>query len=178
MRRLFPSQQEEEKVFLVIREHWFHLFLKIVVWLMFVAALLAFNKYTPEYVPALLEGTMGAVTRLFTQVYTLFLTLSIFVIWLSYYLNMQIITDRRIVDVDQAGLFSHTVSELHIENIEDVTSETKGLFGTLFNYGMVYVQTAASVERFEFDNVPNPAAIEKLILDLYEKNPHGGLHKA
>lgn len=178
MRRLFPSQQEEEKVFLVIREHWFHLFLKIAVWLMFAAALLTFNKYTPEYLPALIEGTMGAVTQLFTQVYTLFLTLSIFVIWLSYYLNMQIITDRRIVDIDQAGLFSHTVSELHIENIEDVTSETKGLFGTLFNYGMVYVQTAASVERFEFDNVPNPAAIEKLILDLYEKNPHGGLRKA
>jgi len=178
MRRLFPSQQDEEKVFLVIRQHWFYLFLKMLIWFMFVAALLAFNKFVPEYAPVLLEDKAGMVTKLFIQVYTLFLTLAIFFIWLSYYLNEQIITDRRIVDVHQEGLFSHTVSELHIENIEDVTSETKGLFGTLFNYGMVYVQTAASVERFEFDNVPNPAAIEKLILDLYEKNPHGGLHKA
>ena len=119
----------------------------------------------------------GPITNLFTQVYTLFLCLSLLIIWLSYYLNLQIITDRRIVDIDQQGLFSHTISELHIENIEDVTSETKGLFGTLFNYGMVYVQTAASIERFEFDNVPNPAAIEKLILDLYEKSPHEGMHK-
>ncbi len=177
MRRLFPSQQDEEKIFLVIHEHWFHLFLKVVVWFIFAAALLAFNRYAPEYLPMLFEDTAGSVTRLFTQVYTLFLTLSIFIIWLSYYLNLQVITDRRIVDVHQEGLFSHTVSELHIENIEDVTSDTKGLFGTLFNYGMVYVQTAASIERFEFDNVPNPAAIEKLILDLYEKNPHGGLHQ-
>lgn len=177
MRRLFPSQQEDEKVFLVIREHWFHLFLKTLVWFVFAAALLFFNHYAPEYLPGLFEDTAGSVTRLFIQVYTLFLTLSLFLIWLSYYLNLQIITDRRIVDVDQTGLFSHTVSELHIENIEDVTSDTKGLFGTLFNYGMVYVQTAASIERFEFDNVPNPAAVEKLILDLYEKNSHGGLHQ-
>lgn len=177
MKRLFPSQQEEEKVFLIIREHWFHLFLKMLVWFIFAAALVVFKKYTPEYLPVLFEDPAGPITNLFTQVYTLFLTLSIFIIWLSYYLNLQVITDRRIVDIDQQGLFSHTVSELHIENIEDVTSETKGLFGTIFNYGMVYVQTAASIERFEFDNVPNPAAIEKLILDLYEKNPHGGLHK-
>lgn len=177
MRRLFPSQQEDEKVFLVIREHWFHLFLKILVWFIFAAALLLFNRYAPEYLPGLFEDTAGSVTRLFIQVYTLFLTLSLFLIWLSYYLNLQIITDRRIVDIDQTGLFSHTVSELHIENIEDVTSDTKGLFGTLFNYGMVYVQTAASIERFEFDNVPNPAAVEKLILDLYEKNSRGGLHR-
>ncbi len=114
MRRLFPSQQDEEKIFLVIHEHWFHLFLKVVVWFIFAAALLAFNRYAPEYLPMLFEDTAGSVTRLFTQVYTLFLTLSIFIIWLSYYLNLQVITDRRIVDVHQEGLFSHTVSELHI----------------------------------------------------------------
>ncbi|MCX6797315.1 MAG: hypothetical protein NTX98_02445 [Candidatus Doudnabacteria bacterium] len=34
---------------------------------------------------------------------------------------------------------------------------------------MVFVQTAGTVERFEFDNVSNPAAIEKLVLDLYEQ---------
>ena len=84
---------------------------------------------------------------------------------------MQIITDRRIVDIDQVGLFSHTISELHIENIEDVTSQTNGVFGTLFSYGMVYVQTAGTHERFEFDNVPNPGAVERMILDIYESIP-------
>ena len=44
MRHLFPSQQDEEKVFLVIREHWFHLFLKTLAWFMFTAALIVFKK--------------------------------------------------------------------------------------------------------------------------------------
>lgn len=168
MKKLFAAQQEDEKIYLVVREHWFRLFLKILMWLIFVIALLAFNKFAPLLAPGLFEDPYNFITKLFIEVYTLFLTLSLFLIWILYYLNMQIITDRRIVDVDQVGLFSHTVSELHIENIEDVTSETNGLFGTMFNYGMVFVQTAGTVERFEFDNVANPAAIEKLILDLYE----------
>ena len=92
-----------------------------------------------------------------------------------YYLNVQIITDRRIVDISQEGLFSHVVSELHIAKIEDATSQTHGILGTLFGYGNVYIQTAGTVERFEFNNVPNPSSIEKLVLDLYEQLPQANL---
>lgn len=167
--RLFPSQQEGEEVYMVVREHWVHLLLKILVWMFFAAALILFNRYARLYVPGLFEDHIGQITLLFTQVYTLFLTLSLFLIWAIYYLNIQIITNLRIVDIDQVGLFSHTTSELHIDKIEDVTSQTNGILGTLFNYGHVLVQTAGTIERFEFSDVPNPAAIEKLVLDLYEK---------
>ena len=168
--KLFPSQLEEETVFLVVREHWFHLFLKLLVWVFFAAVMVLFNKYIPPIAPDLFQGTSGQVVLLFTQVYTLFLALALFLIFTIYYLNIDIITNIRVVDVTQEGLFNHTVSELHIDKIEDVTSETIGFFGTIFNYGDVYVQTAGTVERFEFHNVPNPASIEKTILDLYEKN--------
>ncbi|HVY68137.1 MAG TPA: PH domain-containing protein [Patescibacteria group bacterium] len=169
-RKLFPSQLEDETIYLVVREHWFHLFLKILVWAFFAAVLIMFNRFAQTYLPGLLEGNLGQITRLFVQVYTLFLTLSLFLIFVFYYLNVQIITNIRIVDIGQEGLFAHTVSELHIDKIEDATSQTNGVFGTIFNYGDVYVQTAGTVERFEFQDVPNPAAIEKIILDLYEKN--------
>lgn len=168
--RLFPSQQEEETIYLVVREHWFHFFLKLLVWLFFAAALILFNRYVPAYVPLMFDGRAGMITHLFIQVYTLFLALSLFLIYIFYYLNIQIITNIRVVDIDQVGLFSHVVSELHIDKIEDVTSQTNGVFGTIFNYGDVYVQTAGTVERFEFQAVPNPAGIEKMVLDLYEKN--------
>lgn len=171
MHKLFPSQLETEKIYLVLRAHWIILFFRTLIWSMFVAALILFNIYAPTFLPGLFEGSFANITKLFIQVYTLFLTLSLFLVWLFYYLNMQIITDRRIVDIDQVGLFSHTISELHIENIEDVTSQTNGVFGTLFSYGMVYVQTAGTHERFEFDNVPNPGAVERMILDIYESIP-------
>lgn len=168
--RLFPSQQEDETVYLVLREHWVYLFFKFLVWMFFAAALVLFRRNVPEILPFLFEGDAGKITMLFTQVYSLFLVLALFLIFVIYYLNVQIITNIRIVDIDQVGLLSHRVSELHIDKIEDVTSEVNGIFGTLFTYGNVYVQTAAAMDRFEFSNIPNPASVEKLILDLYEKN--------
>lgn len=171
MRRLFPSQLDDEKIYIVVRQHWVVLLKKLVIWFIFALALILFRRYGQAWLPGFFEGNIGTVTRLFIQVYTLFLTLSLFLIWLIYYLNVQIITDRRIVDIDQVGLFHHEVSELHIENIEDVTSDISGILGTIFNYGDVYVQTAGTIERFEFNGVPDPGAINKLILDLYEQIP-------
>ncbi|MBI3232362.1 MAG: hypothetical protein HYZ51_04780 [Candidatus Doudnabacteria bacterium] len=171
MHKLFPSQAEDETIHIVVRQHWVVLLKKLIIWFIFAAALVLFRRFGESYLPGLFESEVGAVTQLFVQVYTLFLTLSLFLIWLIYYLNVQIITDRRIVDIDQVGLFHHEVSELHIENIEDVTSDVSGVLGTIFNYGDVFVQTAGTVDRFEFSDVPSPGAINKLILDLYEQIP-------
>lgn len=168
--KLFPSQQEGEKIYLLVREHWVPLFGKVLVWIFFAAALVAFNRFAGVYAPNILSGTFGQVTLLFIQVYTLFLALSLFLIFVFYYLSIQIITDLRVVDISQEGLFSHIISELHIDKIEDATSQVNGFFGTIFNYGSVFVQTAGNVERFDFHNVPDPATIEKMVLDLYEKN--------
>ena len=130
------------------------------------------TAFLPPTFPALLQGTFGQVTSLFEDIisYPSILTLAAFLIFIFYYLNIQIITSIRVVDVTQEGLFSHTISELHIDKIEDATSSSNGLFGTIFNYGNVYVQTAGATDRFEFHNVPDPAGIEKLVLNLYEKN--------
>ena len=119
MKKLFPSQLESETIYMVVREHWVGLFLKIAIWIFFAAILVLFNRFALTYLPALFEGRWGQITTLFTQVYTLFLTLSLFLIFAIYYLNVQIITNIRIVDITQTGLFSHTISELHIDKIED-----------------------------------------------------------
>lgn len=168
---LFPGQQEDEEIKLVIREHWFRLLVKVLFWFVFVVVLFLMDKYLPVYAPVLYDptGPYLVYISLFKNIYTMFLILGIFMTWTLYYLNIQIITNHRIVDVDQQSLFNHTVSELSIAKIEDVTGQTKGLFGTIFSYGNVYVQTAGSVDRFTFENVPHPDKVEKLILDLYEE---------
>ncbi len=168
--KLFPSQLDDETVYLIVREHWVHLLLKVLVWAFFAAILVIFNRFVSGTLPALSQGILGTATLLVVQVYTLLLTLSLFLIFVFYYLNIGVITSIRVVEVTQEGLFNHIVSELHIDKIEDATSQTVGILGTIFNYGNVFVQTAGAIERFEFHNIPNPAEVEKLILDLYEKN--------
>ncbi len=168
---LFPGQQQSETVHLVIREHWFYLLSQLVVWFLFIVILFAMDHYLPIYMPKLLEQPYVGYYNLFKDLYMIFLMLGVFMIWSIYYMNFQIITDQRIVDVSQDNLFSHTVSELGLDKIEDVTGKIEGFFGTVFSFGNVYVQTAGKEGYFTFKNVPSPDKVEKIILDLYQKRP-------
>jgi hypothetical protein len=86
-----------------------------------------------------------------------------------YYLNVQIVTNERIVDIDQSGLLRHETSELHMQKIEDVTTEIVGPMANFFNYGNIYVQTAGERNKFSFESVANPHGLAKAILELYER---------
>ncbi len=167
--KLFPSQQPNEKVYLVFREHWFRLFIKL-----FVVGIFALIPLVISLLNFNLEGflpsqTPNQIINLFIVLYYLVTLLVAFVIWVLYYLNMGIVSEFRVVDIDQRGLLKHEVSELNLDSIEDVTSDTVGLFGNILNYGNVYIQTAGATERFEFDKIHNPKKVAGLILSLYER---------
>ena len=170
--KLFPSQLPDEKIVIAVREHWFILSFKI-----FIIALLSLLPLLFKFLlteSGILDSNeiISQIVFTFETVYYLGLLVALFIVFVLYYLNLHIVSENRVVDIDQIGLLSHEVSELNIETIEDVSSHTTGVFGNLLDYGTVYVQTAGGTERFEFDNVPNPAQIASTILDLYEK--HGG----
>src|SRR5262249_12591180 len=158
------SQQPNETIYLIVREHWFFLVVRLFVVALLFILLMTAQTYGPTVVPGLFSGTAGKVMELMGQIFVLILVFSMFLIWVFYYLNMQIITNLRVVDMDQHGLFSRGISELHIDKIEDVTSESSGPIATIFQYGNVFVQTAGTVDRFEFERVPAPERIVKVIL--------------
>lgn len=85
---------------------------------------------------------------------------------ISWLFNVQIVTDERIVDIDFSNLIYKQVSDANIDKIQDVTYKMGGVVRTLFNYGDVLVQTASEVPNFEFDAVPNPARVAKILQDL------------
>ncbi|HTL39617.1 MAG TPA: PH domain-containing protein [Methylomirabilota bacterium] len=171
IKSLFPGQQENEKICMVLRPHWMVFFLKFVAWLMFLVILLGADWAIGKYLPILKTEPYLDYFNLFKTIYFMFLALGLLIIWIMYYLDIQIITDQRVVDITQGSLLHRTISELHLSRIEDVTAEVNGLLPTFLDYGNVYIQTAAETERFTFDRVPSPARIEKMILDLYEQLP-------
>jgi len=170
-RFLFPGQQINEKVCLITRPHVIVLFLKYIFWLFFIGLLLGFDNYIVPSFTFLSNGYFPAIINLGRTIYLMGLVAAAFTLWVLYYLNFQIVTNERIVDMTQDNLLHHVTSELNLNRIQDVTAEIRGFLGTFFDYGNVYVQTAGEVERFEFINVPHPHTVAKLILDLYEKLP-------
>jgi hypothetical protein len=80
------------------------------------------------------------------------------------------VTDRRIVNIEQKGFFSRVVSELELENIQDITTDVRGIIPTFLNYGNLHVQTAAEQERFIFRNIPDPYDVKDIIMNLQKKS--------
>lgn len=118
-----------------------------------------------------LPGVMGngAGTSLFIGLLTLLMTILgvVFLILATriYKGNQLIVTDENVTEVQQLGLFNRKVSELTMEDIEDVTAKTHGILSTLFNYGILTVETAGEQNNFVFKYCPNPNAYAKALQD-------------
>jgi len=90
-------------------------------------------------------------------------TLERFITW---YFNVYVVTKQRVVDIDFKPLFNKRVSETTYDKVEDSSFAMNNIFQTFFNYGNVYLQTAAEKREFEFNSVPKPARIQDIISDL------------
>ncbi len=168
---LFPGQQEDERICLVIRQHWFIFLSKILTWVVFFALLFVVHFGLKYFVPDIFEEPYINVLNVVETFYLMFLLASLLIIWILYYLNVQIVTNERVVDITQKRLMHHTISELHLNRIQDVTADVRGFIQTFLDFGNVYLQTAGETERFVFENVANPTKVSKLILDLYDQLP-------
>jgi hypothetical protein len=90
-----------------------------------------------------------------------------FIVW---YYSVYIVTTERIIDVDFYSLLFKKVSEAKLDRIEDITSSSGGVLASIFDYGNVNIQTAAEIPEIEFETVPQPDKVSKLISELTEQN--------
>lgn len=98
--------------------------------------------------------------------YYLVVLLIFFTQYIEHFLDMWIVTNDRILDVEQINLFSRTISELDLFRIQDVTTDVHGVFATFFNYGDVSIKTASQNVNIIFRQVPQPNKIREEILRL------------
>ncbi len=168
----FKGQKPGETILMVIHRHWFNILSKFFI-LFILLVLLFFSFFSNFFIPtALLSDSSANLISFFQNSFFIFIWLFFFITWIDYYFDVWIVTNERIVNINQKGLFSREVSELEMEKIQDITVEVLGIIPTFFNYGNLYIQTAGETERFIFARVPNPYAIKDLIMNLqkdYEK---------
>lgn len=170
---VFESQADDEKLIFLLRAHiitnipW----IVITVLLAFVPAifyLLGFAEILAESFAIPQKSFQG-----FILIWYLFVFAFAFQHFLSWYFNIYILTDRRIVDVDFFQLLYKKISSAQLDNVEDVTTTTGGVAQVLFHYGDVHIQTAGTVVNFEFIGVPKPGEVKKAIdqaITNYKKN--------
>lgn len=84
--------------------------------------------------------------------------------WFKWWNDLYILTNQRLVDVDQKKLFYRAVAEVPIGNIQDVSFETRGIVQTFVNYGTVTVQTTSGSTRIDMVGLTDPQAVQQTIL--------------
>lgn len=156
----FDTQFQSEQILLVLRRH----IITQVPWVI-TAVIFAFLPLGFGLFPVL--GTLPP-NYTFAVHLGWYLLLTGFVLesFLSWFFNVYIITDERIIDVDFVSLIYKRVSIAKIDNIEDVTAQSGGALQSIFNYGSVFVQTAAEKREFDFADVPKPAVVTQLLNEL------------
>jgi uncharacterized membrane protein YdbT with pleckstrin-like domain len=86
-----------------------------------------------------------------------------------YWQNTWVVTTDSVTQVSQVGLFNRQVSQLSMDNLEDVTVDQAGILPHMFNYGTLRVETAGERSKFSFIYCPDPNACARQILDIHEK---------
>ena len=76
--------------------------------------------------------------------------------FLNWYLNIYVLTNKRIINVTHESIFKRQTTEAPINRVQDVTHKTLGIVSMIFNYGDVIIQTAGHQTLIHFYMVPNP----------------------
>jgi hypothetical protein len=80
--------------------------------------------------------------------------------------NIFIVTNKRAIDIDFLYLLYKESSESELDKIQDISYVSKGILSTFFTFGNVLLQTASEIPNLEFERVPNPEKVTKIISDL------------
>ena len=121
--------------------------------------------------PLFLQGILGAVG------FCALLLVGLILAWRTYrqyYFTALIMTDRRLIDLDQRGIWSCDISEALYARINEVYSKGGGLWGAIFGWGDVYVGLSNEANvKLKFSKIRGAGKIASEILlrqESYLKN--------
>jgi len=162
----FPTQREGESVQLVLLKHWI-VKMKVVIeaLLLFVTPIIIVIVYAITHAPFFTTNYQKLFLAFFL-LYLLFIALINFIHWLNEELDVFMISSERIISIDQVKFMHRTISETPLYQVQDARANTRGIFGTVLNFGDIEIQTAADKIFFRIQSVPNAFEVVGQILDL------------
>lgn len=159
-----------EEIIKVVRKHWFIILTELVGTLALIlvpAFILLIITAAPEIVSLTLNINLSEYILIIifsSLIWIILVLLLAFTIWTNYFLDLWVITDQRIITIDQIGFFNRKVSSFRLERLQDVTVTITGVIATFLNFGTLKVQTAGATENnFTSLYLPKPKELQAVI---------------
>lgn len=154
----FNGQRKGENVVEVVKNHPFVLFwpgLQAVLSIAVGAAIMIFFSSSQ------ISGVLLLV----------FIVVGLGIFGRSYYNYSQsvlLVTNQRLLYVHQDGFLKRKITETDLEKIQDVSSETKGLFKMMLKFGDLVIRTAGATAGTEIivNDIANPYEVQQRIAKM------------
>lgn len=91
-------------------------------------------------------------------------TLIMFPYWIGWHYSVYIVTNQRLIQITQKGLFNRSMVALGLDSVQMVNYEISGVEETLLGFGTIVVQTF--VGSLTIHDVHHPAKIQKELLHI------------
>lgn len=169
----FPGQKPHEVIKYIVRKHWI-IYLKLGVFIFLLAGIPLGLFLVLEFGVDILDLN-GNAKRWVTLVFMLYLQLIMlltYIRWLEDELDIIIVTNERIISIDQVSFLHRSISETELSQVQDVKHVAKGLLPNLMGYGSLEVQTSAKKIVFEIHQVEKPYEMARCIMDLCNAYKH------
>ncbi len=169
IRRIMHAEDDEEILYVVYR-HWLPIVLSGLSYL-FVFSLFSFvvlfldnllSSSGQTFIPTTSEVSISVFCISF---FGLVLWMRFFYLWSDTWLDVWIITNKRVVVIEQLGFFKREVANFPLDRIQDVTYIVRGVIATWFHYGDVRIQTASITEHLVMEQVPRPDLVKQWIVE-------------
>lgn len=142
--------KKDEKLLLIVRQHWIKLALPFFAWFLLVILLF-------------LVGWFSTGTKL---IIILVSALVPFYMYLNWKHNLWAVTNLRVVD--ETGFISRYSKESPLDKINNVEYD-QSIWGRIFGYGNVDIQTAAEMGETVYDLIHHPKLLKDTITHAQEE---------
>ena len=132
MKQEFPGQREGEELLFVFRRHILAMRKGVLATIVLVIAGFVPFMISPGNHDLLWIAFGGIVLAIIIFIYH----------WVGWYFTVYIVTNQRVRQDRQKGLFNSSVVEIALDKIQNIAVEKRGLMGNIFNYGTLVLQTS------------------------------------
>lgn len=164
----FHGQDPDESILLLLRAHP----ITTLTWIIPAILIFFIPFFFPDFL-ALLNIDLTILPQFYLLALVVINYLLVLVIvfegFLSWYFNVYIVTSKNLVDVDFNSLLYNNIDLTPLSNVEDANSTQGGIFGSIFNYGNVFVRSAGIASLVDFISVPKPHQVADFIIDEAQK---------
>jgi uncharacterized membrane protein YdbT with pleckstrin-like domain len=141
--------KKEERILLIIRQHWIKLAIPVLSWILLVVILILLQ------VTGFFTGFLIALVAALYPAYEI----------MNWRYNLWAVTNMRVVD--ESGYFSRYSKESPLDKINNVEYD-QTFFGRLFGYGNVDIQTAAELGETTYQMIHHPGLLKDTITHAQE----------